>query len=53
MYCNELDHFFSELSAHLIGKLGLHCPGLFSLVSFGAPLLKKGARELSTVDESL
>ena len=40
MYCNELDHFL-ELSAHLIGKLGLHCPGLFLLVSFGAPLLKK------------
>ena len=52
VYCNELDHFL-ELSAHLIEKLGLHCPGLFLLVSFGAPLLKKWARELSTVDESL
>ena len=52
VYCNELDHFL-ELSVHPIGKLGLHCPGLFLLVSFGAPLLKKWARELSTVDESL
>ena len=40
LYRNDLDHFL-ELSAHLIGKLGLHCPGLFLLVSFGAPLLKK------------
>ena len=40
MYSNELDHFL-ELSAYLIEKLRLHCPGLFLLVSVGAPLLKK------------
>ena len=49
VYSNELDHFL-ELSAHLIGKLRLYCPGLFLLVSVGSPLLKKWAWELCTVD---